>query len=345
MPEACSTLQMLIFAPMKYLVSLFLLCIALFSCNVNEADKKEKSGDVALEDLNKQIAASPSNAELYHTRANYYFTHNQLGPANEDIHKAVMLDSTKSDYFLTLANITFVLNKTAESKKALEKSVALNPKNNDALLKLAELYLYVGQYKTSINYADSVLLNDKYNAKGYFLKGMNFKMLKDTDRAISSMQTTVEQDPDYYNAYVQLGLLFAARNNPIALNYYDNALNLNPKSTEVLYAKGMFFQERKDTARAMDMYNMILQVDTTNEKALYNIGYLKFMKNDFSTAQSYFEKSFRKKPTYTDALYMVGLCLEKQGANKEAFETYNKVIALDNAHEKSIEAISRVKGK
>ena len=57
---------------------------------------------------------------------------------------------------------------------------------------------------------------------------MKYKDLGDTAKAISSMQTAVEQDQQYYNAYMQLGILCAAQRNKLAVDYYKNALKVIP---------------------------------------------------------------------------------------------------------------------
>ena len=82
------------------------------------------------------------------------------------------------------------------------------------------------------------------------MKGMNYKEIKDTAKAISSMQTAVEQDQTYYSAYIQLGILCAAQKNPLAVQYYKNAMRIQPNSTEAWYDLGKYYQDVKDWAQA-----------------------------------------------------------------------------------------------
>jgi len=58
-------------------------------------------------------------------------------------------------------------------------------------------------------FADELLRINKNNADAYFFKGMIFKSLEMKNKSISNFQTCVEQDPTYYNAYMQLGLLMS----------------------------------------------------------------------------------------------------------------------------------------
>src|SRR6185369_1058886 len=145
-------------------------------------------------------------------------------------------------------------------------------KNVDAMLKLAELYFYVKKYDKSIEYINMALKINKYNAKAYFMKGMNYKEIKDTAKAISSMQTAVEQDQTYYNAYMQLGILNAAQKNPLAVQYYKNALRIQPNSTEAWYDIGKYYQDVMDWTQASEAYATLLKIDPKYKNAFYNLG-------------------------------------------------------------------------
>ncbi|MFK5173600.1 tetratricopeptide repeat protein, partial [Propionibacterium freudenreichii] len=76
-----------------------------------------------------------------------------------------------------------------------------------AYLKLSEIALLLKDYANSIKYANDALKIDVFNPTAYFLKGMTYKYGKDTNNAISSFQTAIEQDNQYYKAFVELGFL------------------------------------------------------------------------------------------------------------------------------------------
>lgn len=336
---------------MKYLISIIAIPLFLFSC---KPQPKEKNGEVAailrdsldpaIKGLNDSIKADPDNAELLNRRANYYLSKQDPERAFYDVKRLLLIDSTKAKYYITYSDLSFMSNKTHESKKALERAIELEPNNIDAHLKLAELYLYVRQYKLSLEHLDKVIAIDKYNAKAYFLKGMDFKEVGDTNRAISSMETTIEQDPDHYNAWMQLGLLHAAQGNPIALDYYNGALKINPRSSEALYNKAYFVQENlKKPNEARMIYEQVLKVDSLHSKALYNLGYLEVtQKKDYKKGLKYFTRSYQADPEYADAPYMMGFCEEQLGKIPEAISDYKLALSIDKKHEAAAEGLGRL---
>ena len=140
-----------------------------------------------LAKLNEQIAADPKNADLHHNRAKYYLNERNFEAGFEDMRQVMTIDSSKAPYFITLSDLYFVTNQTGNSKASLEKCLSLDDKNVDAMLKLAELYFYVKKHDKCFEYLNMALKIDKYNSKAYFIKGMNYKELKDTAKAISSL--------------------------------------------------------------------------------------------------------------------------------------------------------------
>ena len=230
-------------------------------------------------------------------------------------------DTTKAAYYLNLSDKYFVANKTGKAKDALEKALKMEANNIEVLMKLAELYLYVEKHQESINYVNKVLQIDQYNSKAYFIKGMNYKEIGDTSKAISSMQTAVEQDPDYYAAYMQLGILNAAKKNPIALDYYNNALKINPASKEAYYAKGKFFQDMSQWKTAIETYQELLRLDPDFKNAYYNLGVIYFLHLKlFDKSISFFDEAIRTDPQYAEAFFARGTCYQAMGNMDRASE-------------------------
>ncbi len=323
-----------------------MLIILLGACKPASDSKQvavTNSAPNKLDTLNQLIAAAPDNAINYNTRANYYFEQKDLSLASKDILKAITLDSSNSDFYVTLSDIFFASGKSAQSKRSLEKSLLLKPDNKEALMRMAELYLYVKDNRKSIEYLDKVLKLDINTPKAYFIKGMDFKELGDTTKAISSFQTTIEQDPQYYNAYIQLGLLFEARHNPLALDYYKNALKLDPKSIEARYNMGMFYQENNQLNRAIETYTELLKMDPQNKYANYNLGYIHYeYLKIFRVAAKHFSDAINCDSTYVEAVYMRGLSFEAMGDIQAAAKDYNRALLLAPGYELPMLGLKRL---
>ena len=324
--------------------------IFLASCGNDEKPVDPKAADTAaistpaeLKAINAEILANPNNPELYHKRAKYYLDKKLFDEGLADMGRAMNLDSAKTDYYLTLSDLYFSVNQSGNAKKALEKCIALDPKNTEALLKLAELYLYVSKSDKSIEYINQVLKIDQYNAKAYFMKGMNYKDLKDTAKAISSMQTAVEQDQQYYNAYMQLGILCAAQYNKLAVDYYKNALRIQPKSVEAWYALGKFYQDVQDFNNAIGAYTTLLKFDN-NKNAFYNLGVIYLVNaKEYNKAVEYFTGAINIDPRYTEAYFGRAIAYrELKDPKKEALDL-QACLSIDPKFQPAIDALKSIK--
>lgn len=304
------------------------------------------TSDIAdtLKQLNQQLATDPENVELRHKRAIYFLNNKEYQKSLDEMMLVLKIDSSKAPYYMTLSDIYFYTNKTGASKRALEKAIELDEENTDALLKLAELYLYVKKNDLSIEYINKALKINQYNAKAYFMKGMNYKDLKDTAKAISSMQTAVEQDQSYYHAYMQMGLLTAARKNPIAIQYYKNAIRIQSNSKEAWYAIAKFYQDTGDWENAITTYNALITADAQNKYAHYNLGAIHLINlKKYQQAATDFTAAIHIDPNYTEAYYGRGLAYGALGNRQEARDDFQRCLRINPDYEPAKTELNKLK--
>ena len=227
-----------------------------------------------LQEINKKIVVNPNVDSLYRQRAALYISLKDLELAEGDALRAVQLDSLNAKNYLLLSDIYYMTNQTRKAKETLERCLINLPDNDDANLKMAELYFYVRKFDESIGFLDRVIKKDPYNSKSYYLKGMSFLEMGDTGKAVSSFQTAVEQDDQYFKAYMELAKLYSLQKNRLAISYFDNALRISPNSVEAWCAKSKFFQDAGMIKEAREGYLKCLTIDSNCVDGAYNLGAL-----------------------------------------------------------------------
>jgi len=331
----------------KYILILIIFQFTFFSCNTstqsNNTQDTSKKEHNSIDELSKLISSNPNNADLYNQRAMLYIAINNIDSAFRDINQALTLDSNKADFYVTLSDIYMASGMVQNTLAALEKSLLKEPTNNNALLKKAELHLYFNQFGETLNLTEEAIKIHKINPKAYFIRGMTFKMRGDTANAVKNLQMCVDQDQDYYHAFIQLGLLYAARSNPLAIDYYNNALNINPQSIEALYNLGYFYQEHDMLNEALNTYTSILTIDSTFKHAHYNMGYIHMVYLEiYREAIKYFNKAIANDPNFVEAYYNRGYCFELLGDINNARVDYNKALTIRVNYELAIEGLNRI---
>ncbi len=185
----------------------------------------------------------------------------------------------------------------------------------------------------------------------YFIKGMIYSYLGNLDLAISSYQTAIEMDPNYYDAYINLGLLSEQKSDHNALNYYNMALEIYPNSVEAIRNKGLYYHFTGNYRDARVCFYKIIELDSTFEEAYFNVGnsYLYAFTKDMNSytrdttltnAFNYYQKAIELNPFYVQAYYNLGILYEENGDKILAKEYYLKAIDLDNNYTQALEAVN-----
>lgn len=331
---------------MKTTRLLFLLILPLFiACGPDETQVENDSTPVkdSLALLNDSIRDNPNDLDLYHQRALYYMNAKDFAAAQMDINRVLAIDSNTTKYLLTGADIHFFMNKIQRADQLLKRAVEVDPTNIDCLLKLAQLHFYLQRYDEEVAILDRVLAIDKRNAQAFFMRGMIARDKGDTAKAITEMQFAVQMDPDYYNAYILLGDMSSAQKNPMAIDYYRNALQIQPASIEALYHLGMYYQSVEQSRLAVNTYLSILQLNPMHFDAHYNLGYVyAFQIDSMDVALKYYDLAIRDNPADARAYWARGRCYEENGKFNEAAADYTKALELNPQFTAPAEGLERL---
>ncbi|HTA61435.1 MAG TPA: tetratricopeptide repeat protein [Bacteroidia bacterium] len=302
---------------------------------------------VELKKLNEMLKADPNNPHLYYKRGQVYLGFKDFEAAIEDANRAIKIDSLNTDsFYILLTDASFTSGQTRMAKTALERCIKNIPTSTKAYLKLAEMYFFVKKYQESITNINSALKIDPTNALGYFLKGMCYKESGDTALAISSMQTACEQDDKYYDAYMELGSILAAKKSMLCIEYFNNALRVKPQSTEAIYFVGKFYQDTKRIPQAVDAYNKLLSVDKKNKHALYNLGAINYTYlKDVEKAKGYFTKAIDSDAEYAEAYLARGICFEDSKNLADAEADYKMAVQIKPNYDPAIEKLNSLLDK
>jgi len=320
---------------------LFLLTLSFSSCN-NDKSTDTKEG-TPLEEATKAIEKDADNPKLYIQRAEIYEKKQDFNNAIIDVQKAIQLDNTNYDNFLKLADLFLATNQIQGCINSLNAILADDPKHIGANLKMAELNLMFKRYSAALTSANTVLTNDPYNSKAFFIKGFTLKESGDTASAIRNFIEAIKNNPEYYEADVELGNLFRSKKDPIAISYYQNAIKLKPKNTDAYYNLGIFYQENDMLNKAQEAYRKIIELDPKFPYSYFNIGYILLeVSRTPDEAVKYFAKAIEQKPDYYEAHYNLGLCLEEMGDIQNARESYKNALKYHNNYPKAIEGLNRI---
>lgn len=321
----------------------------LFACqettdpvNNNKKNAVEMTGIPTVDKISQEIAKNPADAALYVLRSEAYSNEEFYGEAVQDAEHALKLDSTQLKHFRLLANAYFDNAQSRPATKTLERALEIFPKEVETSLSLAEMYLIIQQYDKAVILLDQLFKFSPQNANGLFLKGMIMKELGDTALAVEHFQAAVESDADMITAHIQLGILFAALQKPIAIKYFDNALILDSTSYDALWKKASYYHDLEEYEEAMIWYEKLIYHYPQNANVQYNAGLMQMAKGDFEKAHWLFDNATKFEPTFGEAYYFKGEAAEKLNRKEEAIRSYREALNLGERLGRAKEALKRL---
>lgn len=334
---------------MKNIFYLFSI-ILLFACGETEKPQIEEkptiinSAEGAVSKtarLDSLINIEPNNSKLYYQRARIYFDLGSFPRALIDVLSSIKLNKKSIVSYLLAGDIYIALGQGEDAVDLMSEAINNNPNNEALYTRAIEYNFLMKNEQAAINFANDLLRINKNNPDAYFFKGLIYKQT-DKDKAISNFQTCVEQDPTYYNAYMQLGTLFSEKNDDLAIKYLDNALRLEPESREALYAKGFHYQQKEQFDKAKNEYKSMIIMNRRDFQALYNIGHCFLEQDSLAKAESHFDMALNAKPDYVDAMFMLGQIAERKGDIVEAKIQYQNALKLLPGNETITEALRSI---
>jgi len=328
-----------------YFIVALVLSISVSCGERNHPKNDTNPQDPTLEALNKKIKTNPNDASLYYQKADYLLSNGNLPDALMNFIVSLDLDSTSIKTWSKLSDVYMLMENYIEAENALIHVLKLDPDNENALLKLAKHYIIFFNYEDAKVYLDKALSKNNLNAQAYELYGTYYLEQGDTARAVGAFNRALEIDDNLYESYLSLALLFDLRNNPVAVDYYKNALRVHPNNLFVQYKLAFYLQEKSGKIdEAMAMYDAMLEKDPQYYYALYNKGYIYLVyKRDPHTALDYFTQAAEvSDKTTPDALYNMGYCLELMDNKKEARRIYKQILEVFSDYKLAIEGQRRV---
>ncbi len=322
-----------------------LLFLALQSCN----DKPKNRKDESKLSLDRLLLRYPDSLELIIRHGNQAMEKRDFPTALADGAKAFRLDSTRIDCRLLYAEA--LINKSNRTVAdifdaqrhylIITKKDSKNPK---AFVGLANVYCILEDYDAAFKYINIALKINPRFRDAYVLKGSIYRLQGDFKLAVSSYETAVQQDPEFYVGYLMLGALYESKQDPLCIEYYTTAYQLQPKNPDVIYslayAKQMF---GKETA-AKGLYRKMIRLDSLYYVAYFQIAYIKqFSENDLDSALFYYDKTLEINEKHFESYHNIGLIYEDKKDITNALLSYGKALKYNPEFDLSLERVAILK--
>ena len=326
-----------------YFIAIILSCL-IWACKSDSGQEKATAiyPNDRIADLSKSIDRDTTSDELYYQRGAAYYELENYDGAIQDLITAINIDSLKYSYYHLLSDVLLDYYRSKEAVLTMERCIELIPDSRPSMLKLSEIYLILKQYDDSMALCNRLLYQDQQDPEAYFMLGMNYRAKGEIDKAINAFQTATELDPDLVDAWLLLGQLYEELDDPIAIEYYNSAVNVDPDNVAALHSKAFYLQNSNKIPEAIQLYRHISTLDKYYTDAYLNCGILYMALDSTERALEQFDIMAKTKPDSPIAYYYRGLTYQDMGEIEAAKENYKTALNLNPNYANAKSALNKL---
>ncbi len=300
------------------------------------------TGIAAIDKLTAQIAENTSDPNLFAARAQAFYENEGYDNAIQDMAMAMKIDSTNADYHHLLSEIYLDYYKSRRALQTMQRCVSLHPKRIKSLLYLAEIQQILKQYDASMSTITRVMSLEPNNPEGFYMIGFNHILMGNKNMAIKNLQKTVDLNPDHTDAWTLLGNIFNEDKNPIAEQYYENAVESSPDDLDVLFNKASYLHNSDRLDEAAQILKRIVKTDKNYVNAYQSLGIIYIEKDSMQKAYENFNIAVNVDPQFGLGYYYRGYTSESLGQFQAAKADYQNVLNFDPDFERAKTGMARV---
>lgn len=328
----------------KHILRSLLIALPLLffsACNQKHPDTEQLSDSEKLDIINIRLKKTPNDAELLYDRAGIYINQERYNDALTDLMQATTIAPDKTDYQTRLGDTYFRLGDMEHSYKAFERVAQLDPKNKEAYMKLGEIAFYSKDYDRAMEHLSKVTADEPDNRDALFMKGFIYKETGDTAKAAYYFRKVIDLNPDYEPPYEELGFMYANHGSPLAVEYLNTAIKLDPTNTQAMYGLAMYMQEHQRFDEAEELYRRITEVNPAHSDAWHNLGYIEcFHYGDYDQALQYFNRAIECDSRFTEALTNRGWAYSLKGDRTNARISFNSALQVQPDYQPAIDGLA-----
>ncbi len=334
--------------------------------------------EAATEEFNLALKYGEKNAELLETLENLWVSRTNVNPND-------------AQAFMNLAIILQKKGDFLGAQSQYQRAIALSPNDVNILYNLASLYEAQNDSQGAISVYDKILLKEPTNKDVLFYKAQTQEKIKDYNGAIATykkiaalggvndnetkdakaaiaritgssfspgellsyLEVEAQNNPTDFNAQYDFAYqAHKAGQHEKAIQYYKNALNLNPKYTDGYLNLANLYSNKNDFKNAKGTLDWGLNMLPNNPKLVEAKGNLeKEQAGDiYKTATQYWDaknykmalETYQKIPIQTpEVLSAIAACYSELNDHTNAIEYYKKVLAKNP---KDIDATEGIAG-
>lgn len=171
----------------------------------------------------------------------------------------------------------------------------------------------------------------------HFNQGTTFQNQKNFPKAIEAYAEVLKIDPNYAEAYNNLGIIYNQMGNfEKAVFHLQKAIAANPNYFKSYNNLGVILYENGHFEEAANQFWKAIEIHAKNMESYVNLALVSRKQKNLELAQKILQQAFSIDPKSPEVSYHLGLVAEEKGDYQEAIEYYQRFLQLSSRQDNSL---------
>lgn len=283
----------------------------------------------ALDTLERYISYYPNDINVHFELVEIYLTMNEKNKALDVLNKIVKAYPRNPEVFLARATLLEDMGKLQEAKKDYEQAISLEPDNHDARGQLMKLCLDIHDYQCAKEEIEQM----KQGGADEFLvgiyEGLYLFSTREYLKAAAIYEGLHKKNPMDEHITLMLGLaLKNARKFDEAEGVFKSIPKESQYSLEAVLGLAEICVERKN-ACAIEYAEQAKQINPDDYQAYLVVGSYYIKLEDYQKAEVALKEAESKKSDSIDVIYTLGVLYDKMGKWETGVEVAKRILELN----------------
>ena len=226
---------------------------------------------LAVETLERAASLAPDSLETQFKLARAYYSLKMYPATLSALNKIFTVDRQNSKAYFLAGMVAKETADTARAFKAFQKSADIDGSDADVFIELGNLYAAKHSPLAKKYFNNALLINPK-SVEAKMAIAYDAQNNNNLEDAIKIYQEIVAENPNYTDAYFNIGLLqFEQKKYDASLQNFEIVLNQKPSYYKAYYYRGAIKEISKDYSAALSDYKRTLEFNSTYAKAVEGV--------------------------------------------------------------------------
>ncbi|XP_006152426.2 tetratricopeptide repeat protein 6 [Tupaia chinensis] len=224
------------------------------------------------------------------------------------------------------------LGKLQSAMNDLQEAIRLEPLFLNAYWHRHFLYLFQDKVNEALDDLNYINKYNKNNAEVYLSKAEIFREKKDITLAILNYTQAIKCKPTDADTYFRRGQMYDIDNRILAIDDFSKCILYDPKRTDALLKRGIFYYENENWSAAIQDFTALLNINHQDSQARTLRGRAYFKRHFYKQATEDFSAAIHLDPNNWLAFYYRA-CIFRKSNPFRALQDYSVSALINDGYE------------